>query len=91
MIAERLLVRGRVQGVGFRWFVRAAAEHEGLAGWVRNLPDGDVEIAVAGEREAVEQFVARVRRGPSGARVDTVDRGPLSPAEPLERPFAIVR
>jgi acylphosphatase len=65
-------VAGRVQGVGFRVFVLDAAEAEGLAGWVRNTPDGDVEGVAEGEREALDRFAQRLRRGPAGARVDHV-------------------
>jgi acylphosphatase len=68
-VALRLRLRGRVQGVGFRWFVRAEARELGLAGRVRNLRDGSVEIEVAGEPERVEELKARVRQGPPGAAV----------------------
>ncbi|HEY7500489.1 MAG TPA: acylphosphatase [Vicinamibacterales bacterium] len=72
LVARRLLVSGRVQGVGFRFFVEARAAAEGVHGWVRNLSDGRVEALVEGEVEAVERIEAAVRRGPSGARVDDV-------------------
>jgi acylphosphatase len=91
MSAVRLRVRGRVQGVGFRWFVREAAQRAELAGWVRNLPDGEVEIAAAGEDAALERFVRTVRRGPPGAFVDSLERAPLEHAETLPHPFAIHR
>jgi len=67
------VVRGRVQGVGFRYFAEAAAAREGLHGWVRNLPDGRVEAAAEGEAEAIERFERAIRHGPPGARVDAVD------------------
>jgi acylphosphatase len=70
---RRYLIRGRVQGVGFRFFTQAAASREGLCGWVRNTPDGSVETAVEGERDAVDRFERQIRRGPPGARVDRVD------------------
>jgi acylphosphatase len=70
--ARRFRVAGRVQGVGFRVFVLDAAEAEGLRGWVRNTPDGEVEGAAEGEREALNRFAQRLRRGPAGARVDHV-------------------
>ena len=73
LTARRYQVSGRVQGVGFRFFVLEAAEQEGLSGWVRNLPDGRVEIAAEGDREAVERFEGLVRRGPPAARVERVD------------------
>jgi len=66
-------VVGRVQGVGFRWFTYDAALREGLVGVVRNEPDGSVEVIVEGERMALDRFEAAIRRGPAGARVDTVD------------------
>jgi acylphosphatase len=67
--ARRIVVSGRVQGVGFRWFVRQAARELGLAGRVRNLPDGTVEVAVAGPEEALAALRERLREGPPGARV----------------------
>lgn len=65
-----LRVEGRVQGVWFRASTRAEASRLGLAGWVRNLPDGAVEAVAEGPREALETLVAWARRGPPGARVD---------------------
>jgi acylphosphatase len=72
IVARRLIVTGRVQGVGFRWFTRDAAAREGVRGWVRNLPDGRVEALVEGDSEAVRRVERAVRIGPRGARVDTV-------------------
>lgn len=72
-VTRRYLISGRVQGVGFRYFTEAEAAREGLHGWVRNLPDGRVEIDVEGEAEAVERFERHVRHGPPGARVSNVD------------------
>ncbi|MEO8347430.1 MAG: acylphosphatase [Acidobacteriota bacterium] len=73
MIARRALVSGRVQGVGFRYFARRAAEGAGVTGWARNLPDGRVETLAEGEASAVEQYLAKIRRGPIGGRVDQVE------------------
>ncbi len=67
--AIRCVVSGRVQGVGFRYFVQRAATGLGLKGWVRNLDGGDVEFVVQGEAEAVDKFVAQVRSGPQLAWV----------------------
>jgi acylphosphatase len=67
------LVRGRVQGVGFRYFTRAAALRAGVQGWVRNNPDGTVEIAAAGEPGALARLEDHIRQGPPGARVDHLD------------------
>jgi acylphosphatase len=71
-IARRLIVSGRVQGVGFRWFAQEAALRDGVTGWVRNLPDGRVEAHVEGEAEAVTRVERALRQGPPGARVDEV-------------------
>ena len=65
-------MQGRVQGVGFRYFAARAARELGVAGWVRNLPDGSVETLVEGEATAVEGYLDRLRRGPSASRVDGV-------------------
>lgn len=67
----RIVIHGRVQGVGFRWFVARRAQELGLTGWVRNRRDGVVEAEVAGDEAALERFEAAVRQGPgSPARVD---------------------
>lgn len=79
LIARRYQVRGRVQGVGFRFFLRERAALEGLAGWARNAEDGSVEVEVEGERDAVTRFERAVRHGPAGARVDDVDVVELTP------------
>jgi acylphosphatase len=71
-LARRYLISGRVQGVGFRFFVEAVAGREGLHGWVRNTPDG-VEIRAEGDVEALTRFEHAVHRGPLRARVDHVD------------------
>lgn len=80
-VALRLRLHGRVQGVGFRWFVRGVARELDLAGRVRNLRDGSVEIEVAGEPARVEELKARVRQGPPGAAVAGVHEERLA-AEP---------
>lgn len=66
------LVRGRVQGVGFRWFVQREASELELRGWVRNTEDGDVEIVASGTTEDLSELRSSLRRGPRGARVDNV-------------------
>jgi acylphosphatase len=73
--ARRLeaVVRGRVQGVGFRFFVLRSAAVLGLDGWVSNEPDGSVRCVAEGPTEGLEAFVAELRQGPAGARVDTVE------------------
>ena len=66
-------VRGRVQGVGFRWFVQREAQRLGLVGYARNLPDGRrVEVVAEGERALLEQLVEALRRGPAGSYVEAV-------------------
>ncbi|HEY3705333.1 MAG TPA: acylphosphatase [Terracidiphilus sp.] len=66
------LVRGRVQGVGFRWFVHREASELELRGWVRNTEDGDVEIVACGDPRDLNELRSSLRRGPRGARVDNV-------------------
>ena len=73
MIVRRLSIRGRVQGVGYRWSMTREAERLGLAGWVRNRLDGSVEAVVAGHVEGVEALIVWAQRGPAGAAVIAVD------------------
>lgn len=87
----RLLVSGRVQGVGFRWFVREAARQHRLAGWVRNRPDGSVELEASGENGAFREFIETIRQGPPGARVENVRELSSNHAETLPQPFTIIR
>ena len=72
LVARRFLISGRVQGVGFRFFVEARAAIEGVHGWVRNLADGRVETLVEGEQASVDRIEAALWKGPSGAVVDKV-------------------
>jgi len=71
--ARRFLVRGRVQGVGFRWFVEREARLLGITGWVRNNADGAVEVLAQGTREQLSGLRDRLQQGPRAARVDDVD------------------
>ena len=80
-IARNYIVRGRVQGVGFRWFVEREARTLGIAGWVRNRMDGTVEVLAMGTREQLSQLHSHLRQGPRAARVDEVD---VSEAQPVE-------
>ena len=86
-----LEVRGRVQGVGFRWFIVEKAEELELAGWVRNRADGRVEIAAAGPRDALMKLESAARSGPRGARVEEVRELAPVAAESLRHPFEIAR
>ena len=79
-IARRYVVSGRVQGVGFRWFVETTAAREGVHGWVRNLPDGRVEASAEGDAEAIERFERAIRQGPPAARVDAVEVDAVAPS-----------
>jgi len=82
------VVRGRVQGVGFRMFVRHEALRLGLCGYTRNLPDGTVEVVATGKVPDLERFVARLRAGPPGARVDAVEIHP-DPGLPVSSHFEV--
>lgn len=68
-----IIVKGRVQGVGFRYFTRSLARQFGLTGWVRNLPSGDVSILVRMAGNVREEFVAAVTKGPPGGRVESIE------------------
>jgi acylphosphatase len=76
MIAKRYIVRGRVQGVGYRWFVDHEARQLGLAGWVRNNFDGTVEVLAMGSDQQQAALRSRLRQGPRAARVDEVQESP---------------
>jgi len=71
--ARRFVVRGRVQGVGFRWFVEREAHILKIAGWVRNNPDGSVEILAMGTQDQLAGLRSRLQEGPRAARVDDVE------------------
>jgi len=82
-VTVRLVIRGRVQGVGFRWWAREEAERLALEGWVRNRADGTVELVASGAAEAVEELAQACWRGPFAARVTSVQRWSAAP-----EPFA---
>lgn len=73
MVELHAVVHGMVQGVWFRAWTRDLAREMGLSGWVRNRPDGGVETLARGERERLENFLARLRDGPPLARVTKID------------------
>ena len=67
-----IVVSGRVQGVGFRYFTQRVATSLGITGWVKNLPTGEVEIEAQADRETLDKFIEQVRKGPALARVDNI-------------------
>jgi acylphosphatase len=79
VVARHYVIRGRVQGVGFRYYTEDVAFREGLSGYVRNAHDGAVEAQVEGELEAVERFERAIRRGPPAARVDSCEVTDVAP------------
>ncbi|HET7440484.1 MAG TPA: acylphosphatase [Terriglobales bacterium] len=81
--ARRFVVRGRVQGVGFRWFVEREAHMLGISGWVRNKPDGSVEVLAMGTRDQLSGLRSRLREGPRAARVDDVEESQAQPVPGL--------
>jgi acylphosphatase len=83
MSAKRLVISGRVQGVGFRDWMMRSARALGVSGWVRNCTDGTVEALVAGDSAAVEELLRLCRRGPPLAQVVEIDE---DLAEPPDRP-----
>ena len=88
-VRARIVVRGRVQGVWFRGSMQEAAERLGVAGWVRNRPDGTVEAEAEGTHEAVDALIAWAHQGPPGARVADVSVDWI--AARGERGFAVTR
>ncbi len=88
MITQRLRIRGRVQGVGYRYALREQAQRAGVAGWVRNRMDGSVEAVLQGPAERVAELIAWARRGPAASRVDEVEMGPAA-GEPVHDTFEL--
>ena len=83
-MVQHFLVKGRVQGVGFRWFVQREAAELGLRGWVRNTDDGHVEVLAAGSPEQMQELVLALHRGTRGSRVDKVEVHPLAESDGKE-------
>ena len=81
MPTRHYLVKGRVQGVGFRWFVQREAAEIGLRGWVRNTDQGHVEVVAAGEERDLAELEAALRKGSRGSRVDAVEQHDLTDEE----------
>jgi acylphosphatase len=88
MSSLHVQVKGRVQGVGFRWFVRVSGRRLQLSGWVKNLPDGSVEVAANGSEDRLAELRKLVHRGPDGAQVsEVVDLDEINGE--LDYPFAM--
>ncbi|HHJ53050.1 MAG TPA: acylphosphatase [Caldithrix abyssi] len=68
----QIIVRGRVQGVGYRWFARELANQLGVTGYVRNLVNGDVEVMAQGDSDLLEYFMQKLKEGPTFSRVDEI-------------------
>ncbi|MDQ3243217.1 MAG: acylphosphatase [Gemmatimonadota bacterium] len=88
MPSLHLQIAGRVQGVGFRWFLRVAGRRLRVAGWVMNRPDGTVEVAASGQQDALDELRRLAGKGPLDARVSEV-RELDSPVEDLPFPFTM--
>jgi len=88
-----VVVHGRVQGVGFRWFVRTEARRLGLAGWVRNLSDGTVEMRASGIAQFLSALEQAIQRGPDGAHVTEITqvKPPAEARVDTPYPFIILR
>ncbi len=86
---RRWLVRGRVQGVGFRWFVYREADRLKLGGFARNLPDGAVEVVCEGPEKSLEVLERALERGPAMARVDALERVDVPPELHVPKAFDI--
>jgi acylphosphatase len=84
-----LRIVGKVQGVGFRWYVRERAVALELAGWVKNTGRGDVELVAQGESEALDDLLSAVARGPRSANVTAVHREPVDSDTSYPSPFTI--
>jgi len=88
-LRRRLIVDGLVQGVGYRAFVVRTARALGLAGWVRNRPDGRVEVLCEGPDEAVEALTQAVEAGPPHAAITALTVAPTEPADEFPFPFDV--
>lgn len=86
---RHVFLYGTVQGVGFRYFVRQAAHRLDLAGYVRNRPDGSVELEASGAADGLAELIHTVEHGPPLSNVERLENRPPT-ADPLPRPFAIV-
>lgn len=73
-VYRHVIIRGRVQGIGYRAWTEVTALERGVEGWVRNRRDGSVEALFSGPEDEVAAMIAECRRGPPGARVDVIDQ-----------------
>ena len=89
-MTTRFQVFGMVQGVGFRWFVARHARSLGLTGFVRNLPNGSVEVMVDGPEEALPALERLLRTGPGSAQVDRLERSTEPAATPAGKSFDVL-
>jgi acylphosphatase len=89
LVSKRFIVRGRVQGVGFRWFVEREAKQLGLGGWVRNNEDATVECLAIGAEGKVQALRAKLEQGPRASRVDWVEEIDVAPPAEAPRSFEI--
>jgi acylphosphatase len=81
IVHRHVIIRGRVQGVGYRVWTEVAALERGIEGWVRNRRDGSVEALFIGDEQAVAAMIDACRQGPPGARIDNIDQRDGGPAE----------
>ena len=90
MAAMHVVITGKVQGVGFRWFARVAGRRLDLKGWVRNLDDGSVEVAADGPQDRIDMFRRQLSKGPDGAHVEDM-REIEDVGDDLDYPFTMRR
>ena len=89
LVSKRFIVRGRVQGVGFRWFVEREANQLGLGGWVRNNEDSTVECVAIGAADKVRALKTKLEQGPRASRVDWVEEIDVATPADVPRSFEI--
>jgi acylphosphatase len=88
-VRRRYLIAGRVQGVGFRFFAQRTASRLGLLGWVRNLPNGGVEVEAQGDPNSLTSFESALRQGPRGAQVANFEHTEISDEPDTGTAFSI--
>jgi acylphosphatase len=91
IVELRVTIQGRVQGVGYRWFVLERAKQLGVTGWATNDADGSVVVEMRGPAEVIAAFVAALREGPPHAHVTEIRTAPRSSTEPMPDHFTILR